>query len=150
MLPPPEKFTGALTGVSISLFLNQMHVYLSTQLGISTPIEHEWGTLLFNHLGGDALDLVHARMEAVKRPLTWTETCSLLENPFVDLSHNAVYLGEQIGSLTYKDFENKGGLMAFCHAFQSLATKLGSRRSDEDHIKHLYNVLPGRHADCQV
>jgi hypothetical protein len=78
------------------------------------------------------------------KSVTWTETCSLLENAFVDLSHNAVYLGEQIDSLTYKDFENKGGLMAFCHTFQSLATKLGSRRSDEDHIKHLYNVLPGR------
>ena len=38
MLPPPEKFTGALTGVSISLFLNHMHAYLSTQLEYQHPL----------------------------------------------------------------------------------------------------------------
>ncbi len=144
MLPPPEKFSGALTGVSISLFLNQMRAYLSTQLGIATPVESEWGTLLFNHLGGDALDLVHAEMEAVKRPLTWTETCTLLMNAFVDLTHTTIHLGEQLDALTFQEFDGKGGLVAFCHKYQSLATKLGSRRPNEDHIKHLYDILPER------
>jgi hypothetical protein len=119
-----------------------MRAYLSTQLGIATPVESEWG--LFNHLGGDALDLVHAEMEAVKRPLTWTETCTLLTNAFVDLTHNTIHLGEQLDAFTFQEFDGKGGLVAFCHKYQSLATKLGSRRSNEDHIKHLYDILPGR------
>lgn len=144
LLPPPEKFRGEPNGLSIALFLHQLQAYFQVQLGQTIPNEEEWGILLPTHLAGDALDLVFAETERLGRSLKWSEACALLKESFADMAHNMVQLTEQIDALKYEAFEGKGGIAAFCNKFQSIATKMGKRRSDDDHVKHLYGLVPGR------
>lgn len=148
LYPPPEKFTGDPSGHSAELFVAQLRSYLCTQMQTDTPNEREWGDILSRHLGGTALRLFTA--ELAKRGgqmLSWSEATAFLLKAFSALQHQTLQKIAEIDALTWDAFQQNGGIHAFCHKFQELATAIGPGRSDTDHLMHLYRILPNRLGD---
>lgn len=147
LYPAPAKFTGAASGMPVQIFIDKLTRYLSTQLRTDAPNESEWGELIACHLEGDAAQVLHAAEKGRGKFLSWSEACTVLVNTFRDLSDNPTQLLFKLDALSLSDFKDKGGVVQFCHEYQKLAGKVGTHRSNADHVKRLLEKLPERMSD---
>jgi hypothetical protein len=147
LYPAPTKFTGAVSGMPLQVFIDKLTRYLSTQLRTDAPNESEWGELISCHLEGDAAQVLHAAEKSREKFLSWSEACAVLVNTFRDLSDNPTQLLFKLDALSLSDFKDKGGVVQFCHEYQKLAGKVGKHRSNADHVKRLLEVFPERMSD---
>ncbi len=147
LYPAPTKFTGAVSGMPVQVFIDKLTRYLSTQLRTDAPNESEWGELISCHLEGDAAQVLHAAEKSRGKFPSWSEACAVLVNTFRDLSDNPTQLLFKLDALSLSDFKDKEGVVQFCHEYQKLTGKVGKHRSNADHVKRLLEKLPERMSD---